>query len=148
MDASHYSKKSPWILHYNAGSCNGCDIEILAALSPKYDLERFGAINSGNPKQSDIFLVTGPVTYRSRTSLVELYNQIPHPKVVVALGSCTSTGGVFKDMYNVENGIDHYIPVDVYIPGCAASPELIIDGIAQALKILQEKSQKRIEASS
>ncbi|KIM12946.1 MAG: hypothetical protein KU38_03265 [Sulfurovum sp. FS08-3] len=148
MELSKYSKKSPWILHYNAGSCNGCDIEILAALSPKYDLERFGAINSGNPKQSDIFLVTGPVTYRSRTRLVELYNQIPHPKVVIALGSCTSTGGVFKDMVNVENGIDHYIPVDVYIPGCAASPELIIDGIAQALKILQEKSQKMIEASS
>ncbi|KIM05846.1 MAG: NADH dehydrogenase, partial [Sulfurovum sp. PC08-66] len=73
----------------------------------------------------------------SRTRLVELYNQIPHPKVVVVLGSCTSTGGVFKDMYNVENGIDHYIP------GRAASPELIIDGIAQALKRLQKKSQKK-----
>ena len=137
---SQYAKKSPWILHYNAGSCNGCDIEILAALSPKYDLERFGAINSGNPKQSDIFLVTGPVTYRSRARLVELYNQIPNPKVVIALGSCTCTGGVFKDMYNVENGIDHYIPVDVYIPGCAASPELIIDGVVQAVNILEQKS--------
>jgi len=137
MELSKYSKKSPWILHYNAGSCNGWDIEILAALSPKYDLERFGAINSGNPKPSDIFLVTRPATYCSRTRLVELYNQIPHPKVVVVLGSCTSTGGVFKDMYNVENGIDHYIP------GRAASPELIIDGIAQALKRLQKKSQKK-----
>ena len=139
---SQYSKKSPWILHYNAGSCNGCDIEILAALGPKYDLERFGAINSGNPKQSDIFLVTGPVTYRSRSRLVELYNQIPQPKVVIALGSCTCTGGVFKDMYNVENGIDHYIPVDVYIPGCAASPELIIDGVAQGIEILEQKSKR------
>jgi len=145
---SQYSKKSPWILHYNAGSCNGCDIEILAALSPKYDLERFGAINSGNPKQSDIFLVTGPVTYRSRARLVELYNQIPHPKVVIALGSCTSTGGVFKDMYNVENGIDHYIPVDVYIPGCAASPELIIDGVAKALDILESKSKAMNEVEA
>jgi len=134
-----YTKKSPWILHYNAGSCNGCDIEILATLSPKYDLERFGVINTGNPKQSDIFLVTGPVTYRSRERIVELYNQIPNPKVVVAVGSCASTGGVFRGMYNVEDGIDRYIPVDVYIPGCASSPELIMDGVVKALEILEQK---------
>lgn len=137
-----FRKKSPWILHYNAGSCNGCDIEILASLSPKYDLERFGVINSGNPKQSDIFLVTGPVTYRSRERLVELYNQIPEPKVVIAVGSCTCTGGVFRGMYNVEDGIDRYIPVDVYIPGCAASPELIIDGLIKGLEILEKKTKK------
>lgn len=137
-----YRKKSPWILHYNAGSCNGCDIEILACLSPKYDLERFGVINTGNPKQSDIFLVTGPVTYRSRERLVELYTQMPEPKVVIAVGSCTCTGGVFRDMYNVEDGIDRYIPVDVYIPGCAASPELIIDGIVKALDILENKTKE------
>lgn len=137
-----YRKKSPWILHYNAGSCNGCDIEILACLSPKYDLERFGVINTGNPKQSDIFLVTGPVTFRSRERLVELYTQMPEPKVVVAVGSCTCTGGVFRDMYNVEDGIDRYIPVDVYIPGCAASPELIIDGVVKALDILEKKTKE------
>lgn len=137
-----YRKKSPWILHYNAGSCNGCDIEILACLSPKYDLERFGVINTGNPKQSDVFLVTGPVTLRSRERLIELYTQMPEPKVVVAVGSCTCTGGVFRDMYNVEDGIDRYIPVDVYIPGCAASPELIIDGIVQALDILENKTKE------
>lgn len=136
-----YRKKSPWILHYNAGSCNGCDIEILASLGPKYDLERFGVINTGNPKQSDIFLVTGPVTFRSRERLVELYNQMPEPKVVIAVGSCTCTGGVFRDMYNVEDGIDRYIPVDVYIPGCAASPELIIDGVVKALDILEAKTK-------
>jgi Ni,Fe-hydrogenase III small subunit len=137
----NYRHKSPWILHYNAGSCNGCDIEILACLSPKYDLERFGVINTGNPKQSDIFLVTGPVTKRSRERLVELYTQMPEPKVVIAVGSCTCTGGVFKDMYNVENGIDHYIPVDVYVPGCAASPELIIDGVVRGLEILKNKTK-------
>jgi len=136
-----YRKKSPWILHYNAGSCNGCDIEILASLSPRYDLERFGVINTGNPKQSDVFLVTGPVTYRSRERLVELYTQMPTPKVVVAVGSCTCTGGVFREMYNVEDGIDRYIPVDVYIPGCAATPELIIDGVVKALDILEEKTK-------
>ncbi|WP_044416467.1 NADH-quinone oxidoreductase subunit B family protein [Halarcobacter anaerophilus] len=142
MSLKKYRKKSPWILHYNCGSCNGCDIEILAALAPKYDLERFGILNNGNPKQSDIFLVTGPLTYRSRERLVELYTQMPEPKVVVAVGSCTCTGGVFNDMYNVENGIDKYIPVDVYIPGCAASPELIIDGVVKGLEILEQKTKE------
>ena len=136
-----YRKKSPWILHYNAGSCNGCDIEILSCLSPKYDLERFGVINTGNPKQSDIMLVTGPVTYRSRERLVELYTQMPEPKVVIAVGSCASTGGIFRGMYNVDDGIDRYIPVDVYIPGCASSPELIIDGVVKALEILESKTK-------
>lgn len=136
-----FAKKSPWVLHYNAGSCNGCDIEILAALSPRYDLERFGVINTGNPKQADIFLVTGPVTYRSRERIVELYAQIPEPKVVIAIGACASTGGVFRDMYNVENGVDSYIPVDVYVAGCASSPQMIIDGIAKALEILEQKSK-------
>jgi len=142
-----FRKKSPWILHYNAGSCNGCDIEILACLSPKYDLERFGVINTGNPKQSDIFLVTGPVTYRSRTRLLELYNQIPNPKVVVAVGSCACTGGVFRGMYNVEDGVDRYIPVDVYIAGCASSPELIMDGVVKALEILETKEKEEKERS-
>ncbi|HOI83292.1 MAG TPA: NADH-quinone oxidoreductase subunit B family protein [Campylobacterales bacterium] len=137
-----FRKKSPWLLHYNAGSCNGCDIEILACLAPKYDLERLGVKNTGNPKQSDIFLVTGPVTKRSRERLVELYSQMPEPKVVVACGSCTSTGGVFRGMYNVEDGIDRYIPVDVYVGGCAPHPEQIIDGVAKALAILEQKTKE------
>jgi len=135
-------RESPWILHYNAGSCNGCDSEILAALGPRYDLERFGAINTGNPKQADVLLVTGPVTFRSRERLVELFVQMPEPKVVVAVGSCTSTGGVFRGMYNVEDGVDRYIPVDVYVPGCASSPRLIIDGLVKALEILESKSRE------
>ena len=142
FNLSRFRKKSPWILHYNAGSCNGCDIEILACLSPRYDLERFGVINTGNPKQSDIFLVTGPVTMRSRERIVELYMQIPEPKVVVAVGSCACTGGVFRGMYNVEDGIDRYIPVDVYIPGCASSPELIMDGVVKGLEILESKTKE------
>lgn len=136
-----FRKKSPWIFHYNAGSCNGCDIEILALLSPKYDLERFGVLNRGNPKQSDMLLVTGPVTKRSRERLVELYAQMPEPKVVVAVGVCTCTGGVFRDMYNVEQGVDRYIPVDVYVPGCSSRPEQIIDGIVKGLEILEGKSK-------
>lgn len=137
-----YRKKSPWILHYNAGSCNGCDIEILASLAPKYDLERFGVINTGNPKQSDILLITGPITKRSRERVVEIYTQMPEPKVVIATGSCACTGGVFRDMYNVEDGVDRYIPVDVYVPGCATTPEMIIDGVVEALKILEAKSKE------
>lgn len=137
-----YRKKSPWILHYNAGSCNGCDIEILSCLAPKYDLERFGILNRGNPKQSDLLLVTGPVTHRSRERLIELYTQMPEPKVVVAVGSCTCTGGVFREMYNVENGVDRYIPVDVYVAGCASRPEQIIDGVVKALDILELKTKE------
>lgn len=146
MKLAPFRKKSPWILHYNAGSCNGCDIEILACLGPKYDIERFGIINTGNPKQSDILLVTGPVTKKSRERLVEIYAQMPEPKVVVSVGACASTGGVFRGMYNSEGGIDQYIPVDVYVCGCGARPEQIIDGVVQALGILEKKT-KEMEAS-
>jgi ech hydrogenase subunit C len=146
MKFKSYRKKSPWILHYNAGSCNGCDIEILACLAPKYDVERFGIINTGNPKQSDILLVTGPVTKRSRERLVEIYAQIPEPKVVISVGACASSGGVFRGMYNSEGGIDQYIPVDVYVCGCACRPEQIIDGVVQALGILEQKT-KELEES-
>lgn len=137
-----FRKKSPWILHYNAGSCNGCDIEILACLAPMYDIERFGILNNGNPKQSDILLVTGPVTFKSRERLVELYSQMAEPKVVVAVGVCTCTGGMFRHLYNCEDGVDRYIPVDVFVPGCAASPEQIIDGVVQGLAALEAKSKE------
>ena len=141
MDFKSFRKKSPWILHYNTGSCNGCDIEILACLSPKYDVERFGALNRGNPKQSDILLVTGPVTKRAKERLLRLYFEMPEPKVVVAVGACACSGGVFRHMYNVENGVDKVIPVDVYVPGCAARPEAIIDGLIKALEILKSKGK-------
>lgn len=146
MALKDYRKKSPWILHYNAGSCNGCDIEILACLCPKYDVERFGMINTGNPKQSDVLLITGPVTKRSRERLVEIYAQMPEPKVVICCGSCASTGGVFREMYNIEGGVDQVIPVDVYVPGCACRPEQIIDGVVAALGVLDQKN-KEIEKS-
>lgn len=146
MNLASYRKKSPWILHYNAGGCNGCDIEILACLGPKYDIERFGMINTGNPKQSDILLVTGPVTKRSRERLVEIYAQMPEPKVVIATGACACTGGVFRGMYNCEGGVDQYIPVDVYVCGCGTRPEQIIDGVVQALAILEAKT-KELEES-
>ncbi len=139
MDLKKFRSKSPWLLHYNTGSCNGCDIEILACLAPKYDLERFGILNKGNPKQSDVLIVTGPVTKRARERLIRLYLEMPEPKVVVAVGACACTGGVFRHMYNVLNGVDKVIPVDVYVPGCAARPEAIIDGVVKALEILERK---------
>jgi ech hydrogenase subunit C len=134
-----YLSKSPWILHYDATSCNGCDIEVLASLTPMYDVERFGIINTGNPKHADIFVVTGSVNEQNREVVRNLYEQIPNPKVVVAVGICACSGGVFRECYNVAGGIDKVIPVDVYVPGCAARPESIIDGIVIALGILEGK---------
>ena len=134
-----YLSKSPWILHYDATSCNGCDIEVLASLTPMYEVERFGIINTGNPKHADIFVITGSVNEQNREVVRNLYEQIPNPKVVVAVGICACSGGVFRECYNVAGGIDKIIPVDVYVPGCAARPESIIDGIVIALGILEGK---------
>ena len=140
-----YLKKSPWVLHYDASSCNGCDIEVLAALTPVYDLERFGIINTGNPKHADVFLVTGSVNEQNRAVLKNTYDLIPEPKVVVAIGICATSGGVFRECYNVAGGIDKVIPVDVYVPGCAARPESIIDGVVLALGVLEKKRQAMLE---
>ncbi len=134
--------KSPWVLHYDASSCNGCDIEVLACLTPMYDAERFGIINTGNPKHADIFVVTGSVNEQNIDVIKNLYNQMPDPKVVVAVGICAATGGIFSECYNVMGGIDKVLPVDVYVAGCAARPEAIIDGIVKATAILEEKYKK------
>jgi len=137
-----FLKKSPWIIHYDASSCNGCDIEVLACLTPMYDIERFGIINTGNPKHADIFLVTGSVNEQNKSVIKNIYNQMPEPKVVVAVGICACSGGVFAECYNVSGGIDKLIPVDVYVQGCAARPEAIIDGIVKSLGVLEEKKAK------
>ncbi|RLI33146.1 NADH:ubiquinone oxidoreductase [Candidatus Bathyarchaeota archaeon] len=131
--------KSPWILHFNCGSCNGCDIEVLACLTPRFDVERFGMLHMGNPKHADILLVTGPANRRNARVLKTLYEQTPNPKVVVAVGTCACSGGMFHNCPNVLGGVDKVIPVDVYVPGCAARPEAIIDGVVLALQKLAEK---------
>jgi ech hydrogenase subunit C len=128
--------KSLWVLHYDCGSCNGCDIEILAALTPKFDVERFGIVNIGDPKQADVMLVTGAVNHRNKEVLKNLYEQMPAPKMVIAIGTCACTGGVFHNCPNVLGGVDKVIPVDVYIPGCAVRPEQIIDAVVLALNKL------------
>jgi len=131
--------KSPWILHYDGSSCNGCDIEILACLTPLYDIERFGIINTGNPKHADVFLITGAINEQNEPVVKNLYAQMPDPKVVIALGICATSGNFFRECYNIKGGVDKVLPVDVYVPGCAVRPEAIIDGIVQALGILEEK---------
>jgi Ni,Fe-hydrogenase III small subunit len=137
--------KSPWLLHYDCSSCNGCDIEILASLTPLYDIERFGIINTGNPKHADLLLVTGGVNQRNARVLKNLYEQMPEPKIVVAVGACACTGGIFRDCYNILGGVDKIIPVDVYVPGCAARPEAIIDGVVLGLQKLKEKTTNKFE---
>ncbi|MEM2996867.1 MAG: NADH-quinone oxidoreductase subunit B family protein [Candidatus Bathyarchaeia archaeon] len=128
--------RSPWLVHFNAGACNGCDIEVVAALTPRYDVERFGALLRGSPRHGDVLVVTGSVTRQVKDRLVRIYEQMPEPKAVVAVGSCAISGGVFQECYNVYEGVDKVIPVDAYIPGCAPKPEAILDGVVKLLKKL------------
>jgi len=128
---------SPWFVHFNSGSCNGCDIEIIATLAPRYDLERLGVKLWGSPRHADVLVCTGPVTRQSRDRLIRTYEQMPSPKFVVAVGSCGITGGAFHGCYNIVGDIGDVIPVDVYIPGCPPRPEAIIDGVVQLLTRLK-----------
>mgnify|MGYP001070313708 CR=1 FL=1 len=127
-------RTSPWAVHYNSGSCNGCDIEILAALTPRYDLERLGVKVQGSPRHADLLIVTGPVTRQSRDRLLRIYEQMPEPKRVVAVGSGALGGGVFRGCYNCLGGVDKIIPVDVYVPGCPPRPQAIIYGLVKLLR--------------
>ena len=131
--------KSPWLLHFDCGSCNGCDIETLACLTPLYDVERFGIVNVGNPKHADLLIVTGTVNHRNKKVLMNLHVQMPEPRIVIAVGACGLTGGIFREAPNVVGGVDKVIPVDVYVPGCPARPEAIIDGVVQGLALLGER---------
>ena len=131
--------KSPWVVHFNCNSCNGCDIEFLACLTPTYDVERFGVLHVGNPKHADVLVVTGSVNLRNRHVLKNVYDQMPDPKVVVAMGVCPATGGIFADCYNVVGGVGSVIPVDVHVPGCPPRPEAMMDGIIEAVGILEKK---------
>jgi ech hydrogenase subunit C len=137
--------KSLWVLHFDCGSCNGCDIEVLAALTPKFDVERFGIVNIGDPKQADVLVVTGPANRRNQRVLRNLYEQMPEPKLVIAVGTCACTGGVFHNCPNVLGGVDKVVPVDVYVPGCAARPEQIIDAVVLALKKLAGEAPEEDE---
>ncbi|RXG66362.1 NADH-quinone oxidoreductase subunit B [Candidatus Atribacteria bacterium 1244-E10-H5-B2] len=141
-----YFERSLWVFHLNTGSCNGCDIEIIASLTPRYDLERFGIKLVGSPKHADVLLVTGPVTGRMVDRVKRIYEQTPDPKAVIAIGTCGTSGGVFYNSYNLSGSIDKVIPVDVYIPGCPPRPEAIINGVLQAW-IKLEKLRESMEAA-
>ena len=140
-----YATKSPWVIHYDGSSCNGCDIEVLACLTPVYDVERFGVINTGNPKHADIFLITGGINHQNAQVVRQIYNQMPNPKVVVAVGICACNGGIFKECYNIQGGVDTVLPVDIYVPGCAARPEAIMDGVVKAVALLDQKRKTAAE---
>ena len=135
-------KRSAWVLHYDASSCNGCDIEVVACLTPLYDLERFGVLNTGNPNHADILLITGGVNEQNAEIVENLYRQMLDPKVVVAVGACAATGGIFARAYNIRGGVDRVIPVDAYVPGCAARPQSIIEGVMKGLEILEAKARR------
>jgi NADH-quinone oxidoreductase B subunit len=134
---------SPWVIHFNSGSCNGCDIEILATLTPRYDLERFGVKLKGSPRHADVLICTGPVTRQARERLLRVYGQMHDPKFVVAVGSCALSGGAFQGCYNIMGGIDKVLPVNAYIPGCPPRPEAIIDGVIKLLQSLQPPASNK-----
>ncbi len=132
-------KKSPWLFHINAGSCNGCDIELVSVLTPRYDAERFGFRLTGTPRQADIVVVSGPITMQSRDRLIRTLAQVPEPKCVVSLGSCPRSGNVFKGSFAIDGPLEKYTHVDVSIGGCTPKPEAIVAGLAKASAILEEK---------
>ena len=128
--------KSPWILHFNTGACNACDIEILASLMPRFDLERFGILLKATPRHADVLICTGPVTRQSKDRLIRIYEQMPEPKFVVSVGTCSLSGGIYRGAPNIMGGIDQVIPVSAYIPGCPVRPDAVIDGVVKLLKSL------------
>ena len=131
--------RSLWVFHANVGGCNGCDIEVLDALTPRYDVERLGMRLVGSPRHADVLLVCGPVTRPMLAPLRRLYEAVPDPKIVVAIGACAVGGGPWFDTYNVVGGVDRVVPVDLYVPGCPARPEAILHGVAQLLKLAEKK---------
>jgi NADH-quinone oxidoreductase B subunit len=137
---------SPWAIHFNSGSCNGCDIEILATLTPRYDIERFGIKLKGSPRHADVLICTGPVTRQARERLLRVYGQMHEPKFVVAVGSCALSGGAFQGSYNIMGGVDEVIPVNAFIPGCAPRPEAIIDGVVKLLGSQLPKADEAVAA--
>ena len=142
--------KSPWVCHLNCGSCNGCDIEIVAALMPRFDLERFGVLLEGSPRHADVIMATGPVTRQIRDRVIRVYEQAADQKFMVAVGTCGVSGAPFYPGYNVLGGVDAAIPVDMYVPGCPARPDAIAYGVLKLLATLDPAADalvKEIEAT-
>jgi len=132
--------KSLWVYHVNTGACNGCDIEVINVLTPYYDAERFGIKLVGSPRHADVLLVCGPVTRQVAPAVRRLYEAVPAPKLVFAIGSCACGGGIWHDSYNILGGAEKVLPVDFYIPGCPPRPEAILYGVALALGLVPKKT--------
>src|SRR5271157_2015335 len=131
------------IRQVDAGSCNGCEAEIVALANPYYDLERFGIHFVASPKHADMLLVTGPVTRNMAASVKHAYDAVPSPKLVVAVGACGCSGGIFGDSHAVVGPVDAVIPVDGYIPGCPPTPAMLLTGILQLLRTFTSPSRRR-----
>jgi Ni,Fe-hydrogenase III small subunit len=124
----------------DAGSCNGCELEIAATTNPLYDLERFGIHIVASPRHADVLLVTGPVTRNMAIALQRTYDAAPEPRIVVAVGACGCSGGLFGEAtYAAVGGVDRVIPVDVYIPGCPPRPQAILNGLLVAMGIREAR---------
>jgi Ni,Fe-hydrogenase III small subunit len=137
---SRISARSPWLYRINAGSCNGCDVELATtACIPRYDVERLGCQYCGSPRHADIVLITGVMTARVKDKVLQLFEEIPDPKVTVAVGICPISGGVFRESYAVCGPLDKYIPVDVNVVGCPPRPQAILEGVAKAIEIWKQR---------
>jgi membrane-bound hydrogenase subunit mbhJ len=136
-------RRSPWIFHMNSGSCNGCDIELVASLSPRYDAEQLGVRLEGSPRHADILCITGPVTRNSVQAVKTVYGQVCGPKAVVAIGSCPATTNVFIDSRTLDGPLDRHLPVDVFVPGCPPRPDAILQGVAKAAQILADRAANK-----
>ncbi len=125
--------KSPWVFHLCTGaSCNNCDIEVLDCLTPRFDIERFGMRLAGSIRHADVLLVTGAGNRKTMARVKKIYEeQVPKPCVVVAIGECALSRGMFLHSYNCPMPVDRYIPVNAYIPGCPPRPEAIIAGVVK-----------------
>jgi Ni,Fe-hydrogenase III small subunit len=132
--------RSLHVRQVDAGSCNGCELEIAATTNPLYDLERFGIHLVASPRHADVLLVTGPVTRNMEIALRRTYEAAPEPRVVVAVGACGCSGGIFGEgTYAAVGGVDRVLPVDVYIPGCPPRPQAILNGLLVAMGVREAR---------
>ena len=141
-------RRSPWLFHMNTGSCNGCDIELIASLTPRYDAEQLGVRLQGSPRHADVLCITGPVTHTAVQAIHTVYGQVCGPKAVVAIGSCPATTNVFIDSRVIVGPLNRHIPVDVFVPGCPPRPDAIVQGIAKAAEILAMRGDAETEVQA
>jgi Ni,Fe-hydrogenase III small subunit len=134
--------RSLHIREVDAGSCNACEVEVTALSNPVYDIERFGIHIVASPRHADMLLITGPVTRNMELALLKTCNATPEPKLVVAMGSCACNGGIFGETYASGGGVDRFIPVDLYIPGCPPRPQAVIFGLMVAVDKIEQKIRK------